>query len=169
MLSVTIRPERISDVAAISEVTRDAFRGDPQGDHTEHFIIEALRRSGALAVSLVAEVEAQVAGHIAFSPVQISDGSQGWYGLGPVAVKPELQGKGIGQALVQNGLAALRELGARGCVVVGEPEFYGRFGFHNSKHLVFEGVPQEYFLVLPFGETPAAGQVTYHEAFSAQG
>ena len=164
---MTIRPERLADVAIIAEITRDAFGADPHGSHTEHFIIESLRRNHALSVSLVAEVVGQVAGHIAFSPVKISDGSEGWYGLGPLAVRPGLQGRGIGQALVQKGLSALQDLGAQGCVVVGEPEFYGRFGFQNSKELVFAGVPEEYFLALPFAGKLAVGQVTYHEAFAA--
>lgn len=165
----TIRPERPTDVAAIAEVTREAFHSHMHSVQTEHFIIAALRTSNVLSISLVAEVNGQVVGHVAFSPVKVSDGSQGWYGLGPLAVKPEFQGQGLGQALVRAGLAALRELGSQGCVLVGSPKFYERFGFQNRKDLVFEGLPQEYFLALPLGEKSARGQVTYHEAFNAQG
>ncbi len=168
-LHTIIRPERPADIAVIAEITRDAFRSHPHSDHFEHVILDALRGSGALSVSLVAEVNAQVAGHIAFSPVSVADGAQDWYGLGPMAVKPELQGQGIGRVLVQNGLAALRRLDAQGCVVVGERGFYGRFGFEENKELVLEGVPQEYFLSLAIGEKSARGQVTYHDAFRAQG
>jgi putative acetyltransferase len=165
----TIRPEGPNDVAAIAEVTREAFQSHPHSVQTEHFIIAALRSSNVLSISLVAEVDGRVAGHIAFSPVKISDGSQDWYGLGPLAVKPEFQGQGIGQALVHAGLAALRALGAEGCVLAGSPKFYGRFGFRSREDLVLEGLPQEYVLAFPFGEKSARGQVTYHEAFSAQG
>jgi putative acetyltransferase len=168
-LSVTIRPEQPSDAAAISHVTELAFRSHPHSSHTEQFIIEALRRSGALSLSLVAEVEARIVGHIAFSPVSISDGSQRWYGLGPVSVTPELQGQGIGQALINSGLSTLRTLNAEGCVLLGEPGFYERFGFSNRPECLLEGVPQEYFLSLTFGKHSAAGKVTYHAAFSAQG
>ena len=74
-------------------------------NHTEQFIIEALRSARALTVSLVAEVDGIVVGHIAFSPVTMSDGTSAWYGLGPVSVHPEYQRNGIGKALIQEGLA----------------------------------------------------------------
>ena len=167
-LHTTIRAERSDDVAVIAEITREAFRSQPYSSHTEHFIIDALRSSSALSISLVAETDAQVVGHIAFSPVDISDGSQGWYGLGPVAVRSEFQGQGIGRALIEHGLAALQKLDAQGCVLLGNPMFYGRFGFRNNTELVLEGVPQEYFLALTFSGESARGQVTYHEAFNAR-
>ena len=165
----TIRPELPNDVAVIAEIIRDAFREDPRSSHTEHFIVDSLRKANVLSVSLVADMNEQVVGHIAFSPVEISYGPQGWHGLGPIAVKPELQGQGIGQALVRKGLAALRELGAQGCVVLGEPEYYERFGFQHCQDLVLEGVPQEYFHSLAFSERLAFGHVKYHEAFNAKG
>jgi putative acetyltransferase len=168
-VDVIIRPERPDDIEAISTVTEMAFRTCPYGEHTEQFIIEALRRAGALSVSLVAELDTQVAGHIAFSPVEISDGSSDWYALGPVSVVPELQGQGIGQALVNAGLAELRSLGAAGCVLVGEPGFYGRFGFRSRPELTMDGVPQEVVLSLPFGEHSAAGKIVHHPAFAAHG
>jgi putative acetyltransferase len=168
-LPPTIRPELPSDIETIHHLTEEAFSRTSYTSGTEQHIIDALRQAGALTLSLVAEVDGQVVGHIAFSPVTVSGGSTGWYGLGPVAVKPEFQGQGIGSALVQSGLAALREQGARGCVLVGDPAFYGRFGFSNDPALTFEGVPQEYFLALPFGEQPARGDVKYHPAFNASG
>lgn len=169
MSELHIRPERPEDIAAITRVTEMAFRALRHGEQTEHFIIMALRRAGALPVSLVAERDAQVLGHVAFSSVEISDGSEHWYGLGPVAVLPELQHQGIGRALINGGLSALRALGAAGCVVLGEPGYYGRFGFKSHPECVFEGVPQEYFQSLAFGPHSAAGKVTYHEAFGAKG
>ena len=168
-VDVIIRPERPDDIEAISTITEMAFRTCPYGEHTEQLIIEALRRAGALSVSLVAELDAQVAGHIAFSPVQISDGSSGWYALGPVSVVPELQGQGIGRTLVNAGLDELRGLGATGCVLVGEPKFYGRFGFRSRPELTMDDVPQEVVLSLPFGEQPAIGKIVHHEAFGAHG
>ena len=86
-----IRNELESDVETISSVTRAAFESWPYGNHTEEFIVNALRAANALTVSLVAEAGGKVVGHIAFSPVTISDGSQNWYGLGPISVLPEFQ------------------------------------------------------------------------------
>lgn len=168
-ISVTVRMERPGDVLAISRITELAFRSNSHSSHTEQFILDELRRGGALSVSLVAEVAARIVGHIAFSPVRITDGSKHWVGLGPVSVTPKLQGQGIGQTLVHAGLAALRAIGAEGCVVLGEPSFYGRFGFSSRPECVLEGVPRDYFLSLSFGKHFAAGTVTYHEAFGTQG
>ena len=86
---IVIRNERDADVSAITEVTVAAFKTLEISNHTEQFIIEALRVAKALTVSLVAEVDGRVIGHIAFSPATISDGTQNWYGLGPVSVLPE--------------------------------------------------------------------------------
>ena len=166
---MTIRPECPGDENAIGEVTRQAFESHPYSHRTEHFIVAALRKAGALSLSLVAEQEGNVVGHIAFSPVLISDGSPGWYGVGPVSVRPELQRKGIGRALIERGLARLRELGANGCVLVGDPAFYTRFGFANAPELVLDGVPQEFFLSLPLSASSARGNVKFHAAFDAKG
>jgi putative acetyltransferase len=100
MDKVLIRSETSADVCAIAEVTVAAFRTLAISNHTEQFIIAALRAAKALTVSLVAEVEGRVVGHIAFSPLTISDGSPNWYGLGPVSVLPEYQRRGIGRALI---------------------------------------------------------------------
>ncbi len=104
-----IRNETASDREPLAAVTIAAFRDHPFSNRTEQFIINALREANALGISLVAEVEGRVVGHIAFSPVTISDGSSGWFGLGPVSVLPEFQGKGIGKSLVNKGLAMLKD------------------------------------------------------------
>lgn len=163
-----IRHEKESDTAAISEVTIAAFKTLAISGHTEQFIIKALRGAGALTISLVAELDGRVAGHIAFSPVAISDGSPGWYGLGPVSVLPELQKQGIGSSLVLKGLSLLKDLGAQGCALVGDPGYYRRFGFRNIPGLIHEGIPQEYFLALPLGATIPQGTVEFHEGFWAK-
>jgi predicted N-acetyltransferase YhbS len=90
-MNIIIRNEIKSDLEAISEITKAAFENHPHSNHTEQFIINALRDANALTISLVAEAGKKVVGHIAFSPVIISDGSLGWYGLGPISVLPELQ------------------------------------------------------------------------------
>lgn len=162
-----VRPESERDVPAIREVNLAAFRDHPFSQQTEHLIVEALRAAGALEVSLVAEVDGGVVGHIAFSPGGIGDTTSGWYVLGPVAVLPAYQGEGIGRALVEAGLEALRSRGASGCVLVGDPVFYTRFGFASNPGVTWPGVPQENVVcILLAGEQPT-GRVTYHEAFHA--
>ncbi len=164
-----IRNERESDFDAISAVTKAAFENHPYSDNTEQFIVNTLRAANALTVSLVAEIDGRVVGHAAFSPVTISDGSQGWYGLGPVSVLPEFQRQGIGKALIYEGLSLLRASGARGCVLVGDPNYYRQFGFRNIQDLTLPNVPKENFLALPFGENTAHGVVVFHHGFSAKG
>lgn len=166
---ITIRPETASDIAAITEITRAAFETVPISRHTEQFIVTALREAKALVISLVATAESRVVGHIAFSPVTVSDGSPDWYGLGPISVLPEVQKQGIGKSLMREGISRLKALGARGCVLVGDPGYYERFGFRSLPDLVVEGVPQQYCLALPFGEERAAGTVAFHEGFDAHG
>jgi len=166
---VHIRPETAEDVDAITAVTVAAFRTLAVSNQTEQFVIEALRAAGALSLSLVAELDGRVVGHIAFSPVTVSDGTGHWYGVGPVAVLPAYQGRGIGKALIREGLSQLQRLGARGCCLVGHPGYYRRFGFETVPGLVLEGVPPEVFMALSFdGEFPG-GTVTFHAAFGADG
>lgn len=168
-MQITLRPECPADEHAISTVTQRAFLPHPHSAHNEQFIIQALRAAHALPVSLVAECAGHVVAHIAFSPVTIADGSPDWYGLGPVAVLPEYQGQGIGRALIERGLQCIRGIGAQGCVVLGEPAFYTRFGFRHDPDLILAGVPPAFFLALPFGPGSARGQVDYHAAFAATG
>lgn len=163
-----IRNETGADHEAIAKVTIAAFQSLAISSHTEQFIIHALREARVLTVSLVAELDRQVAGHIAFSPVTISDGATGWYGLGPVSVLPEHQKKGIGKALIREGLSLLEKLGGEGCVLVGHPDYYIRFGFRNFPELVCAGVPPEVFFVLPFTEKVPKGTVEFHEGFRAR-
>jgi putative acetyltransferase len=166
---IVIRNEMDADVAAITEVTVAAFKTLEISNHTEQFIIEALRAAKALPVSLVADVDGRVVGHIAFSGVTISDGTENWYGLGPVSVLPEYQRKGIGKALIREGLSRLKRLHAQGCCVVGHPDYYRKFGFQNTSRLVHEGVPQDVFLALSFDGHIPQGTVVFHEGFKADG
>ncbi len=166
---IIIRNETDADVSAITEVTVAAFKTLEISNHTEQFIIEALRVSKALTVSLVAEVDGRVIGHIAFSPLTISDGTRNWYGLGPVSVLPSYQRQGIGQALIREGLSRLKDMNAQGCCLVGHPDYYRKFGFKNMPELMHEGVPQEVFFALSFdGHTPQ-GTVAFHDGFNSDG
>ncbi len=162
-----IRKETDVDSEEISQVTIAAFKTLPISNHTEQFIINALRAADVLTVSLVAEIDSRIVGHIAFSPVTISDGTIGWYGLGPISVLPEYHKQGIGKSLMNNGLSMLKELKAQGCALVGDPNYYNRFGFRNYPELIHEGIPQEFFLALPFSDGTPQGIVMFHEAFKA--
>ena len=167
MIDVDIRPERDDDSDAIRDVVNAAFASAAHSSGTEAKIVEALRNEEALVVSLVAERQRELVGHVAVSPVQISDGTPGWFGLGPIAVAPSYQRQGVGSALMTRALLELEALKARGCVLVGEPDYYGRFGFSAVPDLTYPDVPPEYFLALSFGDTYPSGSVTYHRAFSA--
>jgi putative acetyltransferase len=164
-----LRKETVADIEAITEVTIAAFKNHPISNHTEQFIINALRDANALTISLVAEIDGRVAGHIAFSPVIISDGTKDWYGLGPVSVLPDYQKQGIGKSLINEGLSLLKDMGGKGCALVGDPNYYKRFGFKNYPELIHDGVPQEVFLALPFNEKVPQGTIVFHEGFLANG
>ncbi len=166
---IVIRSETAADVGAISEVTVAASKTLAVSNHTEQFVIAALRAAGALTLSLVAEVEGRVIGHIAFSPVTNSDGTRNWCGLGPVSVLPEYQRQGVGKALIREGLARLKAMNAQGCCLVGHPDYYRKFGFINMPGLALEGVPQEVFFALSFDGHPPQGTVAFHEGFKADG
>ena len=164
-----IRKEADADIEAITEVTIAAFKTLPISNQTEQFIIKALRAADALTISLVAENNGRIFGHIAFSPVIISDGTKNWYGLGPISVLPEYQKQGIGQSLINEGLSTLKDLGGQGCALVGDPNYYKRFRFRNYPELIHEGIPQEVFLALPFNEKIPKGTIEFHKSFLATG
>lgn len=166
---ITIRTETSADVSAITEVTIAAFKTLAISSHTEQFIVAALRAAGALALSLIADMDGRVIGHIAFSPLRISDGTANWYGLGPVSVLPEYQRQGIGKALMQEGLSRLKSMHAGGCCLVGHPDYYRKFGFANTSELVLEDVPPEFFFALSFDGQMPRGTVAFHEGFTADG
>ncbi|ANH04105.1 GCN5 family acetyltransferase [Shinella sp. HZN7] len=162
---IFLRPERPDDVDAIRTLTETAFRTAPHADGTEHLIIDRLRAAGALTLSVVMESDGVIVGHVAFSPVTVSDGSAGWYGLGPISVDPARQGEGIGGRLVKDGLERLKALGAAGCVLLGDPAYYGRFGFAADPKLTLDGVPPDYFMRVAFSPVYGGGTVSYHPGF----
>ncbi|RYE66093.1 MAG: N-acetyltransferase [Oxalobacteraceae bacterium] len=127
--------------------------------------LAAISSQSTLLAEVRAERDGVISGHIAFSPVEINGQSVDWYGLGPVAVKPDQQRQGVGTRLIEAGLDEIKALGARGCVVLGDPAYYGRFGFHPDASLQFPGVPQEYFQRLAFSDDKRDGVVRYHSAF----
>ncbi|MBW2939937.1 GNAT family N-acetyltransferase [Zhongshania aquimaris] len=168
-LNIQICTEGAGDALIIHQLTERAFLNAPHTDHTEQFVVDALRREGALTISHVAKVGGDIIGHVAISPVTISSGAAGWFGLGPISVLPELQRSGVGSKLMDSALAALKSMGASGCVVLGDPAYYGRFGFKVVDGIAYPGAPIEYFQALSFSDKYPRGEVSYHEAFLAQG
>jgi putative acetyltransferase len=163
---MTIRPETSHDFRAIENIHIAAFANCPYSRQTEHLIVNALRADHALTVSLVAEMDGKVVGHVAFSPIKIDGHDCRWFILGPVGVLPDHQRRGIGQELIREGIKAIRSLGAEGCVLVGDPAYYSRFGFTHNPALVVEGVPAENCMYLPMTEQIPRGYVSHHAAFS---
>lgn len=161
-----IRDECESDVGAIASLITHAFLTAEHADGNEAAIVDALRAADALDVSLVAESDGVLTGHVAFSPVLIDGRDARWFGLGPLAVAPDYRRQGAGEALVRQGLARLRAAGASGCVVLGDPDYYARFGFAPDPALVLPDVPAPYFHALRFDNGESAGIVTYHPAFA---
>lgn len=166
-MPLSIRPESPADIPGIFAVTEAAFRTAAHSAGTEQFIVNALRDAGALAVSLVAELDGQVIGHVAVSPVSVSDGASGWYGLGPISVLPRHQRSGVGSQLMQAALQELRDRGESGCMLVGDPAYYRRFGFQPVPELTYPGVPPEYFMAVSFGPPVPRGVATFHPGFAA--
>ena len=168
---IAIRSERGCDAEAIRAVTEAAFEGAVHADGSEPGIPAALRADGALAISLVAERaaksgagEGEIVGHVAFSPVELG-GEGGWLGVGPLSVRPDLQRSGIGGSLMREGLERARAGGARGCVLIGDPGYYRRFGFAAREGLRYGTVPDAYVMALPFGAGEPTGTIRFHPAF----
>ena len=165
---IALRDEAPGDAGAIRHVITEAFRGAAHSSVTEARIVDDLRAAVALTLSLVAEGEDGILGHLAASPVHIGD-TRGWFGIAPVAVRPDRQSRGIGSALIKAALARLRAQDARGAVLVGDPGYYTRFGFAADPGITVPGIPDEYVLALPFVGPAAQGVVRYHRAFGLDG
>jgi putative acetyltransferase len=165
MTRLKIRKECGSDSDAIRSITEQAFHGRPYAAGDEQEVIDRLRSANALTLSLVAVLEAEVVGHIAFSPAETGDGSYPWYALGPVSVIPERQGQGIGSALIESGLAQLKQLNALGCILTGDPLFYEKFGFQLAPVNAPLNEPAEYFMLKLLSSEPPRGRFIFHGAF----
>ena len=144
---LSIRPEEPTDAVEIRRVLEAAF---PTADEAR--LVDLLRASGRLGVSLVAEVDGQIVGHIAFSPIQVDGESRDGVGVGlaPLAVAPDYQRQGVGSRLIREGLAACNRAGYGFVVVLGWPKYYPRFGFirADQRGLANEYGAGEAFMVL---------------------
>ncbi|WP_430414156.1 GNAT family N-acetyltransferase [Parasphingorhabdus sp.] len=160
-----IRLEIPSDYAAIHDITERAFAPMPFSGGDEQDLIDRLRDAEALEISLVAELDGKIVGQVTFTEAFAADGSSGWYALGPVAVEPELQKQAIGSALIEAGIAMLRDRDAAGCVLVGNPAYYHRFGFRLFPQLCPEGEPAEVFQILPLRIAEPNIVIGFHPLF----
>lgn len=160
-----LRLEQAGDADAIRGVIEMAFLDQPHSRQTEARVVDRLRAEQALSLSLVALRPEGVVGYVACAGIGITGGACGWHCIGPVAVRPDQQGGGVGTALVWHALRTLRAQQAAGCVALGEPAYFGRFGFRSTPALRMERAPYGCFLVRPFERVIPMGTVQYHEAF----
>jgi putative acetyltransferase len=169
MMQISVRSETPSDYHVIYDITARAFAPMPFAAGDEQVLINNLRDAGALAISRVAEVNGHVRGHVAFSSAQAADGSTPWFALGPIAVDPAFQRRGIGKALILNGIQALRDRGALGCILVGDSKYYQRFGFVPEPELCPSPYPPEYFMIMPLRIAKPSTVVDFHPLFTSSG
>jgi putative acetyltransferase len=160
------RFEASSDIQAIHAVLASAFPTDAEAK-----VVDALRSSGRLSLSLVADANGDVVGHVAFSPVTVDGTPMGW-GMAPVAVKPGFQRQGIGGALIEEGLKQAKETGVPFVVVLGHPEYYPKFGFERASDIGLQNAygADEAFMVVELtdgGIPDGGGLVEYCEEFKA--
>ena len=163
-----IRRETAGDVAAIRQVISAAFEGDDEAD-----LVERLRADGDLILSLVAEQDGQIVGHVAFSRLSITNDSDVTPGvsLSPVSVLPEMQRKGVGRALIEAGHDQLRRAGETAVFVLGDPAYYSRFSYSVSGADAFDcAYAGPYFQWLRLSpQAPVAGVIAYAPAFGGLG
>lgn len=140
----------------------------PYSQGNEQTLIGKLRDAGALSLSLVAEQDGIVIGQVTLTPAFPLDGSAGWFALGPISVAPRFQGNGIGGLLIRAATEWMRTQDAAGCVLVGNPSYYGRFGFRPYPHLAPVGEPAEYYQILPLDEFEPMAVIGFHPLFHAE-
>ncbi len=167
-MSWFIRKEQAGDEDEIHALTLRAFDGHPYSDGDEADVIRLLRADGDLLLSLVAEEDGTLVAQASYSRAILSNEEEGWMVIGPIAVDPEHQGKGIGRALMAEGEQRLRELGAKGITVLGDPQFYGRFGYVQHTAMTLEGELGEYLQVKSFGADIPAATITYAQGFAPE-
>jgi len=164
-MSWTIREERPGDEAAIRAMTERAFAGHPYSDGEEANVIDRLRADGDLVLSLVVTEGEAIIGQATYSAAKLSNGEEGWMVIGPIAVDPSQQGRGIGRALMDAGEAAMKRRGAKGITVLGDPALYAKFGYKRYTPIRLEGELGEYLHVKSFGAAIPVATISYEPAF----
>jgi putative acetyltransferase len=167
MTNIIVRDQTESDFAALHDLVIAAFKTMPYACGREQFIMDALWRTDAATVALVAEDADAIVGQVAFSKVKIGGADVGWHACGPLSVLPKRHKQGVGSALMRAGLERLRALGGKGCVLVGDPAYYRRFGFENTDAMRSPGVRPEVFTALLIAGEMPKGDVEFDKAFEA--
>ena len=164
-MAVVVRSEHEGDEAAIHRLTAEAFADKPYSGGQEANVIDRLRLRGRLSLSLVALEGERLVGQVSFSPVVLTSGTVPWFGLGPVAVLPGFQGRGFGDRLIRAGLKQISARSALGCVLVGNPAYYRRFGFEPAPENAPVNEPAEFFMLKVLGKLAPQGRFSFDAAF----
>ena len=166
MTTPLVRPERVEDAPRVRVVLEAAFGGTVEAD-----VVDKLRASGDIVLALVAEQPDGIAAYVAFPRLNLDLGERTVpvIGLAPVGVAPGRQREGIGSALIREGLARLRDRGERLVFVLGEPGYYGRFGFKMMDRFVSRYAGPYFQAMMLAPDAPVAGKVSYPQAFDELG
>jgi putative acetyltransferase len=160
-----IRVEKPQDVDQIYNITKRAFAPMPFADGNDQHLTNRFRDAGELRLSLVAVIGDTVVGHVALTVAQHESGETGWFALGPIAVEPSLQRKGIGSALIAEVKRWLNIANAHGCILVGDTNYYPRHGFELMPDHCPLTEPQEYFMVLKLVQSIPPGRFAFSPLF----
>jgi putative acetyltransferase len=161
----TIRPETEADHAAIRDLTQRAFAPMPFADGNDHVLTDRFRAAGVLNMSLVAIEDGSIVGHVAVTPAAHTSGETGWFALGPISVEPARQRQGIGSQLIAAVKDWLVAQSARGCILMGDTNYYPRHGFMPSPAHAPETELAEYFMVLNLAGHIPEGAFKFHPGF----
>lgn len=161
---MVIRDETPADIVVVQTLTEAAFAPMSFSNGTEALALAGLREADDLRLSLVAETDGQVVGHVAFSDVLLNGEPSKWVGLGPIAVRRELQKQGIGTALVNAGAKRLSDEGAFGMVLIGNPMVYGPMDFVSDDRLSYRDLPTRLVQYRAFGDRVPEGEITFAPA-----
>nr|WP_321456835.1 N-acetyltransferase [uncultured Cohaesibacter sp.] len=162
-----IRKETAADFDAIMNVTLASAKQPQVGRQNGYFTLNALRRSGSITLSLVAEIDGTVVGHVAFCPVHVSGGEKGWYALGPISVLPECISQGIRKALIAEGIEILRSMHGKGVAIVGDRDYFMPLGFMDAPVTASRQQHITDFMVMPFEDRMPYGRFEFPEGFLA--
>lgn len=174
-MNALIRQEKESDYVHVFALIKSAFLNEKMSDHKEHLLVEKLRTSPNFIpkLSLVAEVDNTIVGHILLSKIKIKDGEVKYdsLALAPVSVHPEFQGKGIGSQLIQTAHSRARDLDHKSIILLGHENYYPRFGYQTLENfgisLPFEVPPQNCMALelIEHALESIKGVVEYDQAF----
>lgn len=174
-MKIKLRQENEKDHKSVFDLIEKAFEKEEYSDHKEQFLVERLRKSAAFIpeLSIVAEVENEIAGHILLTKLEIKGDTEFFesLALAPVSVLPKFQGKGIGSKLIVHAHEVAKELGYKSVILLGHPDYYPRFGYELCKKYNIEmpfDVPAENCMVIPLTENGLSGvngKVVYPSAF----